>query len=867
MKRSLIKMLVVIVSVTMVGLITKPAITNAGTEKKLWSEEEQFYQGKATGISIITNASGETLGYSKDSGVNILTNDGLAFKDLNKNSKLDKYEDWRLDVDTRAKDLASQMSIDEIAGLMLYSSHQSVNSSELTASQKEFFEKDNLRHVLITSVKDPETAAKWNNNAQALSEKLGLGIPSNTSSDPRHGTDASAEYNEGAGGKISMWPSSLGMAATFDPEIVGEFGKIASKEYRALGIATALSPQVDLATDPRWSRVSGTFGESSKLSAQMGREYIDGFQTSEGSAEINSGWGYESVNAMVKHWPGGGTGEGGRDAHYGYGKYAVYPGDNMQEHLIPFTQGAFALKGGTEKASAVMPYYTISWNQDPTGGNVGNAYSNYMIKDLLREVYKYDGVVCTDWGITGDEIDMTQFGGGTCWGVENLSVAERFYMLVQAGVDQFGGVNKSGGIIDGYKLGVKDKGEEFMRTRFEQSAVRLLRNIFNAGLFENAYLDVEKSVETVGNSAYMETGYNAQLKSVTMIKNKNDILPLYKENDTDKKSVYIPKKYIPGATDWWGNPTEAKWIDAVNMELANKYFNVTDKPEEADLALVFVDNPSPGKGYSKEDKEAGGNGYLPLTLQYGEYTAKDARDPSIAGDYREIDVLNRSYKDKTVTAANVKDLDVIIDTKKAMGDKPVIVNINMQNPMVFSEFENEVDGILVGFDVQDQALLDILSGKVEPSGLLPIQMPKDMKNVEEQSEDVAFDMKCHVDSEGNTYDFAFGLNWSGVINDERVEQYKPVEEEIIVGKVKKLDGAATGATVKLTWEEPTSVVGLKEYVVYKDGKEFKKVPAGSTKIEVDGLKANTIYGFKVTAKFKNGEESKPVSKNIRTKKS
>lgn len=296
----------------------------------------------------VPNKGGQTLGYAPTSGVKLLTDKGLSFKDLNKNGKLDKYEDWRLPVDVRAKDLASKMSVEQIAGLMLYSKHQPIPAAaggpfagtytgkifaqsgakvaDLSDQQREFLTKDNLRHVLITSVQSPEAAAEWNNNAQALVEGLGLGIPINSSSDPRHGTRADAEFNAGAGGTISMWPGSLGLAATFNPDVVNRFGQIAATEYRALGIATALSPQIDLATDPRWNRVSGTFGEDPGLTTDMARAYVDGFQTSTGASEITGGWGYRSVNAMVKHWPGGGSGEGGRDAHYGYGKYAVYPG-------------------------------------------------------------------------------------------------------------------------------------------------------------------------------------------------------------------------------------------------------------------------------------------------------------------------------------------------------------------------------------------------------------------------------------------------------------------------------------------------------------------------------------------------------------
>ena len=92
--------------------------------------------------------------------------------------------------------------------------------------------------------------------------------------------------------------------------------------------------------------------------------------------------------------------------------------------------------------------------------------------------------------------------------------------------------------------------------------------------------------------------------------------------------------------------------------------------------------------------------------------------------------------------------------------------------MVFAEFEKEADAILYGFGVMDQAVIDIITGVAEPSALLPIQMPANMETVEQQLEDVAHDMKVHVDTEGNAYDFGFGLNWKGIINDKRVTTYK-----------------------------------------------------------------------------------------------
>ena len=745
----------------------------------------------------VSNENGPTLGYSPQSGVKILTVNGLKFKDLNRNGKLDKYEDWRLSVDERAKDLAKKMSVEQIAGLMLYSGHQAVPANEfgfasdtyngkpfsqsganpwdLSDAQKKFLKDDNLRHVLLVGVQSPEVAAKWSNEMQAYVEGIGLGIPANNSSDPRHSGQVTgstvAEFNAGAGGEISVWPDGLGMAATFEPEVVKRFGQIAAQEYRALGIGTALSPQIDLATEPRWYRSSMTFGESPALATDMARAYIDGFQTSTGKDEIADGWGYKSVNAMVKHWPSGGPEEGGRDGHWAFGKFAVYPGNNFETHLKPFTEGAFKLNGKTGMASAVMPYYTISYNQAKDGTNLANGFSKYIITDLLREKYGYDGVVCTDWLITGNEPQSPGDFAGKPWGVEDKTIAERHYIALMAGMDQFGGNNEMVPVIEAYNMGVKEHGKKFMRNRFEQSATRLLRNIFRLGLFENPYLDPQESAKIVGNTDFMQEGYNAQLKSIVMLKNKGNVLPI-----KERKTVYIPEMYTPSVKDWWCNWSKQSLQMPVNLDLLEKYYNITDDPAKADFAIVFISGPysnNDGGGYDKKDREAGGNGYVPITLQYGTYTANDAREHSIAAGDPVVDptITNRSYKGKTVTASNTMDLRTVLNTREMMGDKPVIVVANLSRGMIFNEFEDKVDAILTRFSVKEQAVLDIISGKYEPSGLLPMQMPANMSTVEKQYEDVPFDMECHKDTEGNVYDFAYGLNWKGVIKDARTAKY------------------------------------------------------------------------------------------------
>lgn len=811
-------------------------------------------------FNLVYQSRGPVLGYNPQSGVSVLTVDGKAFKDMDRNGELDPYEDWRLPAEERAKDLASRLSKDELCGLTLVSNHQSIPSEgrgvtvpeveltdaqkvlmrkpsfvralrnffqaawngepypekidmseltkeekfylsdpkyitafvahmmertnsvqsyngttfalsgakpwDMTDQQKKFLGEDQIRGILITSVESPKVAALWNNTVQAYVEGIGHGVPVGIHSDPRHQAPADVEFYAGSGGTISRWPGSLGLAASFDPALMKRHGQIASIEYRALGITTALSPQVDIATEPRWWRFDGTFGEDSDLASDMARAYCDGFQTSSNGRRTYGAWGLESVNAMPKHWFGYGAQEGGRDSHFANGKYAVYPGNNLEEHLKSFL-ASFHLEDGTGSASAVMPTYSILWNQDPSGENVGGAFSDWIIRKKLREDAGFDGAIVTDWGITLDNSAVDYTGGGEPWGVEHLSIAERHYKIFRADVDQIGGSNNVGPVHEAYAMWARDFGEESADARFRESAYRVLLNMFRVGLFENPYLVVEETERVVGNPAYMEEGYDAQLKSVVMLKNADGALP-----QKEKAKVYFPKRHFPSLEGLWGGWSEDHTDYPIAEELIDKYYQRTDNPEEADFALVKIWGPATTVGWSAADVKAGGNGYMPMSLQYEPYTATNAREVSIAGGHHTENFTNRSYKGKTIVAPNRDDMLLVRETKQLMGGKPVVVIWTLDKPAVPAEIEPWADAIIADFYIQDQAILDVVCGKEEPSGLLPMQLPADMETVEAQDEDVPHDMVCYKDALGNVYDFAFGMNWKGVINDSRVKKYK-----------------------------------------------------------------------------------------------
>lgn len=725
---------------------------------------------EAEGYKLVCQSAGPSLGYTTTP---ILELDGYAFKDLNRNGALDVYEDWRKPVAARAEDLASQMTLEEICGLMLYSSAVDVHSARLDSLEKDLLERDHIRHMLIRNIASPEMGAAWSNAVQAYCEAARLGIPSNNSSDPRNYTNGTAnvnnyqpepdgEFDPTGDSDISKWPREMGLAATFDLDIVRAHGEIVSAEYRALGITTALSPQADMASDPRWRRFYGTFSEDPYLCRDIAQVYCEAFQNTPGS---KTGWGGQSVNCMVKHWPGGGTGEGGRDAHFGIGKYGVYPGSNFQQNLIPFTEGAFNLPGKTQMASAVMPYYTISWNQDPSGENVGNGFSKYIIQDLLRDKYKYEGVVCTDWGIVND-YELPWKHKGTPWGAEGLSEPERRLLCLEAGVDQLGGASDNALSMDAYALWKEKYGEESARERFELSARRILVNIFNVGLFENPYVSPSAAAETVGCREFVAAGYDAQLRSIVMLKNTG-VLPVKK-----RLKVYEPLRHVPAGITHWRRPTPEYDEYPISKELLGRYFDVVDTSQEADFAVVYIKSPVGHWGFVDPNDEYPEGHYNPISLQWGPYTATATREKSIAGGDPHESSANRSYKGFTETSSNYTDALLVQQTKALMGAKPVVVLVATERPWIPAEIEPWADALLFFCGVSNNALLDIVSGKAEPYGLLPCQLPANMETVETQCEDVPRDMECYRDSQGNVYDFAFGLNWNGVISDKRVKQYK-----------------------------------------------------------------------------------------------
>lgn len=612
--------------------------------------------------------------------VKTVTIDGHTFRDLNKNGKLDLYEDIRQPRERRVNDLLSQMTIEEKAGAMFIppiglKMDGSISEKPSLGDLMTFLSQGTSRmifqmkmnHFNVFAIAGKKETAEWYNRLQKLAERTRLGIPVSIASDPRnhYGTNplTSAFIAD-----FSAFPEPLGLAATGDSLLTYQFANIARQEYTAVGIRIALHPMADLATEPRWGRINGTFGEDANLSARLTYAYVKGFQ--------GDSLGSSSVACMTKHFSGGGPQKEGIDPHFPIAKGQIYPGNNFKYHLIPFEA---AFKAGTAE---IMPYYGIPMDQ--TRENVGFSFNKEMITGLLRNQLKFDGVVCSDWGIISD---MKVFGmmvlPARARGMEKATPEERMLKVINAGVDQFGGESLPEMLVKLVKKGAVTE------ARIDSSVRRLMRIKFQLGLFDNPFVDVGNAIKIVGNPEFRSAGELAQRKSLVLLKNSKtengNILPLKQGS----------KIYIEG-------------MNAVN---AAKYSTVVNKPEEADFIILRIKAPS---------VRLKGSGIIGMFIHGGDLTFNEKEKKRI------LSLLNK---------------------------KPSIVDIYLDRPAVIPEIAAACKGLFANFGANDDAFLDLLFGKFNPVGKLPVELPSSMEAVINQKEDVPYD------SANPLYSFGFGLSY------------------------------------------------------------------------------------------------------------
>jgi beta-glucosidase len=623
--------------------------------------------------------------------VNLLEEDGLKFKDLNRNNELDPYEDWRLSFEERSRDLVSKMSLEQKAGFMIiattrlkndwafekpknndpissgFNEDDLVNEMNMftrkplpypnmsSAGTTKAVTKHHQRHFILRANPSAQIIAEWANNLQALCESDGLGIPAIVTSNPRNHITMDASIGLSVGKTtFSTWPGELGLAAMRDVSLTREFANIARQEWMAVGLRKGYMYMADLATEPRWQRVEGTFGEDAQLAAAMMHEVVVGFQGEK--------LGVSSVALTTKHFPGGGATENGQDPHFDWGKREVFPGGMFENNLIPFKA---AIAAGT---SSIMPYYSY-----PVGTKypeVAYAYNQPILQDLLRGELGFKGIINSDTG----PIDMMP------WGVEELTVQERYKKAIEAGINIFSGTADPSQLLETLKANPD------LMPKVDESVHRLLMEKFTLGLFENPYVDATAANATVGKKEFQEKADLALRKSIVLLRNENNLLPLkgtmkvYFETHMQRRDQSAATVYQPTNNSWG--------VDFV------------DAPEKADVILLWM---------------------IPKAKSLFE---SDGTPLSLSVSKNGIDV---NY------------------VKKLTAKKPSLLAINFSNPWVIDEVYEDgsknIKGVLATFGTTPEALLDIVFGKVNPSGKMPFTTPKTESAAQNQKSDVPGSME------------------------------------------------------------------------------------------------------------------------------
>jgi len=561
----------------------------------------------------------------------------------------------RAAIEERVDEFLTRMTLEEKVGLMFHAPIFMNPDGTLLDDTEERIAGRHLNHFNIYFAPEPRQHAEWHNRLQDLAKTTRLGIPVTISSYPRHSIAENFAAAWSATG-FSKWPEPIGFGALGDEDAVLEFGDIARREYRAVGIHVALHPMADLATEPRWARIMHTFGEDDELAARLVAAYIRGFQ--------GEALGPQSVACMTKHFPGGGPQLDGEDPHFAYGKDQVYPGGMFEYHMRVFEA---AFEAGTAQ---IMPYYGR-----PVGTpleEVGFGFNRDVVTGLLRERFGFDGVVCTDWGLVTDASlpDGSMFAA-KCWGVEELGVEERLVKIVEAGCDQFGGEELPEVLVGLVRTG------RIAEARIDASARRLLRDKFRLGLFDDPYVDPDEAGRTCGSPPFRAAGERAQRRSAVVISN-DGVLPL--------------------------SEGVRAYADGLDYEAA------AGSPAEADVAIVRRTAPF----------EPRTSGMIESFFHAGDLNFKEP------------------------------ELSELLELARTV---PMVLVLHLERPAVIPELVEACAAVVAVFGASDEAVLDVLFGRVSPEGRLPFELPSSMDAVRAQLPDVPGDSPDPLFRFGHGLDF------------------------------------------------------------------------------------------------------------------
>jgi len=643
---------------------------------------------------------------------------------------LPAYKDPSLSIDIRLSDLLSRMTLEEKVGQLLCPlgwEMYEIHGSEVHPSGKfkQLIKERNAGMLWATYRADPwtkktlanglnpELSAKAGNALQKyVMENTRLGIPMFLAEEAPHGHMAIG---------ATVFPTGIGMAATWSPELVKEVGQVIAKEIRSQGGHISYGPVLDLTRDPRWSRVEETFGEDPVLSGILGASMVDGL----GGGNLSQKY---ATIATLKHFLAYAVPEGGQNGNYA----SVGIRDLHQNFLPPFRK---AIDSG---ALSVMTSYN-SIDGIPCTSN------HYLLTQLLRNEWKFCGFVVSDlYSIEG--IHESHFVALT---KENAAIQS-----VTAGVDVDLGGDAYTNLCHAVQSGQMDKAV------IDTAVCRVLRMKFEMGLFEHPYVDPKIAAKTVRRKEHIELARKIAQSSITLLKNENSILPLSKT--INKVAVIGPnadnrynmlgdytapqedsnvKTVLDGILTKL-SPSRVEYVRgcAIRDTTVNEIEQAIEAARRSEVVIVVV----------------GGSSARDFKTSYKETGAAVAEEGSVSDmecgegfDRASLSLLGRQQE--------------LLESLQKTG-KPLIVVYIEGRPLEKNWASEYADALLTAYYPGQEggnAIADVLFGDYNPSGRLPISVPRSVGQIPVYYNKKAPRNHDYVEvSSSPLYSFGYGMSYT-----------------------------------------------------------------------------------------------------------
>ena len=643
---------------------------------------------------------------------------------------LPAYKDPSFSIDVRLSDLLSRMTLEEKVGQLLCPlgwEMYEIHGNEVCPSGKfkQLIKERNVGMLWATYRADPwtkktlanglnpEMAAKAGNALQKyVMENTRLGIPMFLAEEAPHGHMAIG---------ATVFPTGIGMAATWSPELVKEVGQVIAKEIRSQGGHISYGPVLDLTRDPRWSRVEETFGEDPVLSGILGASMVDGL----GGGNLSQKY---ATIATLKHFLAYAVPEGGQNGNYA----SVGIRDLHQNFLPPFRK---AIDAG---ALSVMTSYN-SIDGIPCTSN------HYLLTQLLRNEWKFRGFVVSDlYSIEG--IHESHFVALT---KENAAIQS-----VTAGVDVDLGGDAYTNLCHAVQSGQMDKAV------IDTAVCRVLRMKFEMGLFEHPYVDPKIAAKTVRRKEHIELARKIAQSSITLLKNENSILPLSKT--INKVAVIGPnadnrynmlgdytapqedsnvKTVLDGIITKL-SPSRVEYVRgcAIRDTTVNEIEQAIEAARRSEVVIVVV----------------GGSSARDFKTSYKETGAAVAEEGSVSDmecgegfDRASLSLLGRQQE--------------LLESLQKTG-KPLIVVYIEGRPLEKNWASEYADALLTAYYPGQEggnAIADVLFGDYNPSGRLPISVPRSVGQIPVYYNQKAPRNHDYVEvSSSPLYSFGYGMSYT-----------------------------------------------------------------------------------------------------------